>query len=64
MPAGGAAGAITIGESLILTLTSACAACEGTEESLAVTVIEYVPAVTGVPDNCPEVLSVSPGGVV
>ena len=34
----------------------------GIEESVTPTVIGYVPAVAGTPDNCPEALNSSPGG--
>lgn len=49
-------------ESLILRLTDALAVSDGMEESVTVTEMGYVPAVAGVPDNCPETLSVRPGG--
>jgi hypothetical protein len=43
-------------------LTATLAVRVGIEESVTVTVMGYVPAVTGLPDNCPEALSSSPGG--
>ena len=62
VPLGGVAAAIKIEESLIFRLTAVLAVRGGMDESVAVTVMGYVPAVLGVPDNCPEALSVSPGG--
>ena len=60
--AGGVAGAMTIKESLIVRLTGAVAVSGGMEESLTVIEMEYVLAVAGVPDSCPEALNVRPGG--
>lgn len=62
VPAGGVAGAMTIEESLIFRLTGAVAVSGGTDESLTVTEMAYVLAVAGVPESCPEALSVRPGG--
>jgi hypothetical protein len=42
---------MTIIESLIWTLTVVVASCGGLDESAAVTVNEYVPAVLGVPSS-------------
>jgi hypothetical protein len=61
-PAGGLAGAITMAESLILRLTGALAVSGGMDESVTVTEMGYVPAVAGVPDNCPEAVNDRPGG--
>ena len=60
VPAGGVAGAMTIEESLIFRLTGAVAVSGGTDESLTVTEMAYVLAVAGVPESCPEALSVRP----
>jgi hypothetical protein len=62
VPGGGAAVASTIGESLTTRLTEALPVSGGVDESVPVTEKGYVPAVTGVPDSCPEALSVRPGG--
>jgi hypothetical protein len=62
VPGGGAAVASTIGESLMTRLTEALPVSGGVDESVPVTEKGYVPAVTGVPDSCPEALSVRPGG--
>jgi len=62
VPLGGVAGVITIEESLISTLTAILAVRGGMDESVAVTVMGYVPAFAGVPDSCPEALIVRPGG--
>ena len=63
VPAGGLAGAITIAESLIVTLSCALLVVRGgLEESVTVTVKAYVPAVAGTPDSWPEALSVKPDG--
>jgi hypothetical protein len=47
---------------LILRLTDAFVVRGGADESLTMTEKAYVPAVAGMPDNCPEVLSDRPGG--
>jgi hypothetical protein len=60
VPAGGLAGAITIAESMTWRLTATLDVRP--EESVTPTMMGYVPAVAGLPDNCPEVLSSSPGG--
>jgi hypothetical protein len=62
VPVGGLAGAITIAESPTWRLTWVLALSGGIDESVAVTKMGYVPAFAGVPDNCPEALSVRPGG--
>ena len=53
---------ITIAESAILTLKGFESMSEEFDESVAVTVKEKVPAVTGVPDSAPPVLNDRPGG--
>jgi hypothetical protein len=62
VPVGGEAGAITIAESLTVRLSGALAERGGMDESVTVTEMGYVPAVTGLPDSCPDALSVRPGG--
>jgi hypothetical protein len=62
VPAGGAADATEIVESAILMLTVVEPMSRGFDVSVAVTVMGYVPAVPGVPDNAPAVLSDKPGG--
>jgi hypothetical protein len=62
VPDGGFANVITIDESPIWTLTGVLIVCCGVDESVAVTETEYVPAVAGIPDNCPALLSARPGG--
>jgi len=57
VPDGGFAEVIAIDESPIWTLTGVLIVCCGVDESLAVTETEYVPAVAGIPDNCPVLLS-------
>jgi hypothetical protein len=52
----------TIAESLIVRLTDVLTVCGCEDESVAVTEMVYVPAVTGVPDNCPEGSNPKPGG--
>jgi hypothetical protein len=62
IPGGGAAVASTIGESFMTRLIEAFPVSGGVDESVPVTKKGYVPAVTGVPDTCPEALIWSPGG--
>jgi hypothetical protein len=62
VPVGGAAGVITIAESLILRPTDVFAVRGGIDESDTLTEKAYVPAVVGWPDNWPEALKASPGG--
>ena len=50
------------GESVTTTLTGSEVVSAGPDESTAVTVKEYVPAVAGVPASVPDVLSDRPGG--
>ena len=52
----------TIGESLTTRLTDSELMSAGSDESTAVTVKAYVPAVAGVPVNVPDVSSDRPGG--
>ena len=61
-PAGGWPGPITICESLMSSGTDAVATWWGLEESVTVSVKAKVPAIWGVPDSCPEPLSIKPGG--
>jgi hypothetical protein len=49
-------------ESLTFKLTGTLAARGGMDESVTVTEKGYVPAVAGIPESCPETLSVRPGG--
>jgi hypothetical protein len=53
---------MTISESWILMLMGIESLSGGADVSVAVTVTEYVPAIVGTPDSCPERLSDSPGG--
>ena len=50
------------GESVTTMLTGSEVVSAGPDESTAVTVKEYVPAVAGVPASIPDVLSDRPGG--
>jgi len=51
-----------IAESVTWKLTGVLAVRGGMDESVTVTEMGYVPAVAGVPDNCPEAFNDRPGG--
>ena len=52
-----------VGAGFTVRVTAAVAVTGGKDESVTVTETGYVPAVVGIPDNCPDALSIRPGGM-